>query len=205
MHHFRPSPSTKRPPTPICILLRFDSWYPWPVNIIHHFILPCNPFFDPTTYTRIRPGEQAPHELPYLHSFHDVPLKPYVADSIPSPIRLFTPSDMLIGPYGTALWLDAQTDSIAPSQAGDRGQRIAGKVLRSVPRPTREVVSPRHAVDLQAQLSEGETTVEQGASEGMIFHLLEDSEQWGRLAVSDDEGQIAISCVDGRVLVYDYT
>ena len=32
-------------PTPICLLLRFDSWFPWPVNILHQFILPANPMY----------------------------------------------------------------------------------------------------------------------------------------------------------------
>jgi hypothetical protein len=209
----RRHPFTPRP-LPICILLRFDSWFPWPVNILHQFILPPNPAFDSAAYTRCVPGSTPPAELPYLYSAGSSPLKPYIVDSIPSPIRIFTPADMTVGPYGTALWLDAQTDG-APSQAGDRGQRIAGKVLRFLPRPSEEGAPPRHPVDLQAQIMDGETTTEQEvvankASDEeprhvMLFHLKEDSEQWGRLEVSDDEGKLAVSCVDGRILVYDYT
>ena len=207
LRQLRPSStSPKSHPTPICVLLRFDSWFPWPVNILHHFILPPNPHFDPHTYTRVRPGTlEPPRELPYLRSSHPVPLKPYLVDSMPSPIRLFTPTDMVIGPYGTALWLDAQTDPIALSQAGDRGQRIAGKVLRWPPPPAEETNGPRHAVDLQVQLSEGDTNAGHGWKSGMVFHLREENEEWGRLAVCEDEGRIAVSCVDGRILVYDYT
>lgn len=204
IHQFQPSSPSGSSPTPICILLRFDSWFPWPVNIIHHFILPPNPHFNASAYTRIRPGGELPRDLPYLRSSRDVPLKPYVADSIPSPIRLFTPSDMTIGPYGTALWLDAQTDPIAPSQTGDRGQRIAGKVLRWVSPPTEEADGPRHAVDLQVQINGDAETAHETKGE-MVFHLQEEREEWGRLAMSEDEGRLAVSCVDGRILIYDYT
>ena len=204
-------------PGAICILLRFDSWFPWPVNILHQFILPPNPLFDAAAYTRHTPGTPSPRELPYLHSaVSPGALRPYLVDSVPSPIRIFTPADMTIGAYGTALWLDAQTDA-APAQAGDRGQRIAGKVLRFVPRPSTEREDPRHAVDLQAELIANDATGprEQGGAMAyassdeprrvMLFHLREDAEDWGRIEVSEDEGQIAVSCIDGRVLVYDYT
>lgn len=205
---FRASSKPQRP-SPITIFIRFDSWYPWPVNILHQYILPPNSAFDPTTYVRPQPGTPV-KELPYLHSSSSFgSLKPYVATSISSPVRVFTPSDMTIGAYRTALWLDAQTD-MAPSQAGDRGQRIAGRVLRYVPPPAEERTNPRHAVDLQVQLTEGETSNVAGYGDEqlgreMLFHLQEESEEWGRIALSDDEGKMAISCVDGRILVYDYT
>lgn len=196
-------------PTPICILMRFESWFPWPVNMLHQFILPTNPFFDPPLHAA--QPDTAPGELPYLFSSRLLSsLQPYIADSISSPIRLFTPHDMIIGPYGTALWLDAQTDN--NSQAGDRGQRIAGKVMRFVPRPTDAgaIRTPSHAVDLQIPgdpHSDGPQLGREGVERriGMIFHATDDTEEWGRLAVDEDEGQIAVSCIDGRVLVYDYT
>lgn len=207
---FRPASSTTASLyPPIYILLRFDSWYPWPVNILHFFILPQNPAFCASSYTRPRPGSLPPAELPYLRTSHPggTPLKPYVADSVPSPIRIFTPSDAVLGRYGTALWLDAQTD--LPSQAGDRGQRVAGKVLRHVPPPSEENQEPRHAVNLDVQINEASAgRVDAGLSrttQPSLFHLQEDAEDWTRLAVCDDEGRIAVSCMDGRVMVYDYT
>ncbi|KIP03044.1 hypothetical protein PHLGIDRAFT_499330 [Phlebiopsis gigantea 11061_1 CR5-6] len=171
------------------LLVRFDSWFPWPVNILHHLILSPNPSFT-----------GAEHELPY---FADG-AAPHVAAALPSPLRLFTPSDAVLGAHGTALWLDAQTGGGGPSQAGDRGQRIAGRVLRRAmpaPAPSEQAAArdPRHAVDLHAPAdaaAEGET---------MVFLCSENSEEWGRLALCEEEGRIAVSCVDARVLVYDYT
>ena len=31
----------------IDLLIRFDTYYPWPVNILHHFVLPPNPEYIP--------------------------------------------------------------------------------------------------------------------------------------------------------------
>lgn len=208
MCSFSSQPPQRDIPTPICILMRFESWFPWPVNILHQFILPANQFFDPAVYAA-QPDTTA-EELPYLQSLRLTSLEPYIAHSISSSIRLFTPHDMIVGPYGTALWLDAQTDNI--SQAGDHGQRIAGKVLRFIPRPADSgmVRSPSHAVDLRMPGDPNENGDEPGTGERerrneMVFHATDDTEEWSRLTVDEDEGQIAVSCIDGRVLVYDYT
>ena len=55
---------------------------------------------------------------------------------------------MVLAPSGTALWLDASTDSATPSQAGDHGQRIASKVL--VPAAL-DVLSPSGAIGSRAR------------------------------------------------------
>lgn len=207
-------------PTPICILLRFDSWFPWPVNILHQFILPVNPLYVPGRFDSSTASSQPvnPQELPYLGTFLSKPidladepttpthLKPYVVSSMPSPIRIFTPSDTVLGVHGTALWLDAQTDSALPAQAGDRGQRIASKTLRFVkPSQTPEEM-PRYAVNLESRMGNNGTEFveEDNTDQVVVFHLQEEKDHWGKLAVCDEEGWMAVGCTDGRILVYDY-
>ncbi|KAI0831902.1 hypothetical protein BC628DRAFT_1493054 [Trametes gibbosa] len=109
----------------IDILIRFDTWFPWPVNILHHFVLAPNPAYRPrrAPATDLPSPGAAAH--PYILSPQDGPV---MVHSIPSPLRIFTPSDAVLSPYGTALWIDAATDGAA-AQAGDHGQRVVGRVL----------------------------------------------------------------------------
>ena len=126
---------------------------------------------------------------------------------------------MVLGPYGTALWLDASTDPTTPSQAGDRGQRIALKVIAGAGAPDRPPAAN------QTQLVEGDTT-NAGNELPSLFNtmaldsnstdtLVADSsvgvlavqdkhELWNRVSMNEEEGQIAIGHTDGRVSVYVY-
>lgn len=137
--------------------------------------------------------------------------------SINSPVRIFTPSDSALGEYGTVLWLDAQTDLSAVAQAGDRGQRVAGKLLDfpQQPRPTQAEQLPRHAVDLVAS-PDGEVTAPGSLSNGasgegaplgsglMAFLIQEEKDDWVRVAMCEEEGLIAIGTVSGGISVYKY-
>ncbi|KAL6307286.1 hypothetical protein BKA93DRAFT_815975 [Sparassis latifolia] len=193
---------------PINILIRFDTWFPWPVNILHHFFLPSNPAFVPAeTYASTDVSQ-----LPYLFSSSPTD-GPSMANSIPSPVRLFTPSDMVLGQYGTALWIDAQTDPNAPAQAGDHGQRIVGKMLscpRSKPEHASEgadvdrvspgFVESRYALDasrLAAAAADAQSPM-------MVFNLREQDEGWNRVALDEEEGRIAVGSVDGKVTLFEY-
>ena len=207
-------------PTPICILLRFDSWFPWPVNILHQFILPVNPLYKHSLISDS--GDGTPRsdshtlsELPYLarpstrqgeepFSADSVGthLRPYPVSSMPSPIRIFTPSDTALGSFGTAMWLDAHTDGAAPAQAGDRGQRVAAKTLRFHP-PSHGGVLPRHAVELDAGNGFAQPD-DESESPVVVFNVQEENDNWVKLAVCDEEGWVAIGCTDGRILVYEY-
>ncbi|KAH9851839.1 hypothetical protein C2E23DRAFT_876722 [Lenzites betulinus] len=110
----------------IDLLIRFDTWFPWPVNVLHHFVLePNTAYRQPPASTSGDPGPNA-RPYPYVLSAEDGPA---MAHSIPSPLRIFTPADATLSAYGTALWIDAAADSTAAGQAGDRGQRVAGRVL----------------------------------------------------------------------------
>ncbi|KZT25346.1 hypothetical protein NEOLEDRAFT_1133717 [Neolentinus lepideus HHB14362 ss-1] len=138
-------------PTAMHLFMRFDSWFPWPVNLLHHFVLYPNPSYVPTPHptltsnsspesptsdSPLSPNESArTHvvfpsslnpltDLPYLAAAHQIPT---LVSSISSTVRLFAPSDMVLGEWGTALWLDTQTDMWGVS--GELGQRIAGRVM----------------------------------------------------------------------------
>ena len=92
---------------------------------------------------------------------------------------MFTPSDLILGPYGTGLWIDAQTDP-DPTQAGDHGQRIAARSLAGGSgRPLKDV-------------------------ETRVLEVCESENIWGRLAMDEEEGRIASARVDGRVTLLDY-
>ncbi|KAI0664474.1 hypothetical protein C8Q70DRAFT_948297 [Cubamyces menziesii] len=210
--HTTVAPSLVSPPL-IDILIRFDTWFPWPVNLLHHFVLVPNPAYRPETLKI-----SDPTTLPYLFSPADGPI---TVNSIPSPLRIFTPSDVVLGPYGTALWLDASTDTTTPSQAGDHGQRIAGMVLPRVPLPVQRVQAGDGPQDDQVSpgladlhLEGGERTEREisSATAGAIpawpdvsvFQIQDREERWTRLAVDEEGGRIAVGHVDGTVRIFSY-
>lgn len=136
-----------------------------------------------------------------------------MAHSLPSPLRLFTPSDMVLGRYGTAVCIDAQTDPNSPSQAGDHGQRIVGMVLSDpladpaayVTTQGDDRVSPGHlnaGVDAHGNEHGGEHGTR--TTPMMQFHLQLRADGWSRLALDEEEGRIAVGSVDGKVTVFEY-
>ncbi|EIN06232.1 hypothetical protein PUNSTDRAFT_91036 [Punctularia strigosozonata HHB-11173 SS5] len=196
-----PSASSSSPTSPplIDMFLRFDSWYPWPVNMLHHFHLRPNPDH--------RPGSALARELPYLP-------RPYPTSSWSSTIDFFTPSDMAVGPRGTALWIDSHTEDRFGAGAPD-GQRLAGRTL-AAPRTTEEAL----ALGVRA-LSNTASVQGQGQGQhdemGALRAMAEADERveemefqvderclWNRVAMDEDEGRIAVGFTDGRISVYEY-
>ncbi|KAK0489345.1 hypothetical protein IW261DRAFT_1589449 [Armillaria novae-zelandiae] len=100
--------SHTRGPQPISILVRFASSFPWPTNMLNHFVIYPNP-----------PGSHS------LYNF--IPIQ---VQTISAPLRLFGLSDMAIGEYNTLIWLDTDTESYFLQAAS--GQRLAGCVLGAV-------------------------------------------------------------------------
>ncbi|OJT03292.1 hypothetical protein TRAPUB_6070 [Trametes pubescens] len=213
-----PSSLAHRTGTPLIdILIRFDTWFPWPVNILHHFVLAPNPAYHPAA---------DPTALPYLLGAQD---GPFMVHALPSPLRIFTPSDVALGAHGTALWIDAATDGGAAAQAGDHGQRVAGKVLTRAPlpglrarvRPGDDAVSPGLAAEVEG---EGEEIQETGIGAGAgadgvreapgptmrggtavsVFQAHEGEARWNRVAVDEEGGRVAVGHVDGTVTVMSY-
>ncbi|KZT69288.1 hypothetical protein DAEQUDRAFT_669883, partial [Daedalea quercina L-15889] len=204
---------------PIDVLVRFDTWFPWPVNILHHYVLSPNPACAllppssspsssafPASSPPVPPGpstDPGAGAAPYLHAGGG----PAMAHSIPSPIRLFTPSDMVLGRRGTALWLDAQAYGGGPAQAGDHGQRIAGRVLAL----RTETGSPPPETSGEGAQGEGEGADRvspgwygEGGAQTMVFHMQEEDDGWNKLALDEDEGRIAVGTVYGTVHLFEY-
>ena len=203
--------SSAGPPN-IDILMRFDTWYLWPVNLLHHFNVPANPAFSLSTFD---PADQS--SFPYLTSSAD---DLFIVHQLASPVRLFTPSDLVLTPYGTSAWLDASTDPTTLSQAGDHGQRIASKVLTLTALPSAggrlragqnahdDQVSPGLDPELaSAMVLESDSRAVRAGEAGRevsVLHVQETHELWSRLAVNEEEGQVAVGHVDGKVSVYYY-
>jgi len=157
-----------RRPCPINLFIRFGSIYPWPVNILHHFVLTPNPAY-------VLGRETSLYNLPYLS-------EPTPVQTIGSPVRLFGPSAVALGKYGTALWLDSHTeDWLGPS---DRGQRLAGKLVAVVEEPS--------SVCLQ-----------ESSNASMVFRVRED-DMWNKIAMDEESGRIAVGYVDGSITLLEY-
>ena len=146
---------------------------------------------------------------PYLH----VGGAPAMAHSIPSPIRLFTPSDMVLGRRGTALWLDAQAYEGGHAQAGDHGQRIAGRMLAAPSSSFSSAGGPGGSGGGDAaegggeggdRVSPGWFGEERAGGGAMVFHMQKEDDGWNRLALDEEEGRIAVGTVYGRVHLFEY-
>lgn len=185
---FTSQPVPANHPPMMNILLRYDSWYPWPVNMLHHYTLRPNP-----TYTG------SVNDLPYLYSEQ---CKPIMETSIVSNMRLFTPSDMTIGEYGTALWIDAQSEPDSP-QAGDLGQRLAGQTLSLNPSQEDRTANLPGSLLLSSEL-EGKLDASNTFAAQPIFQIWDTHSEWAKVAVEEKEGRIALGSVEGRIHVMDY-
>ncbi|OAX35413.1 hypothetical protein K503DRAFT_773507 [Rhizopogon vinicolor AM-OR11-026] len=155
-------------PCPINIFIRFGSIYPWPVNMLHHFVLAPNPAYVPGRETSL-------YNLPYLS-------QPTPVQTIGSPVRLFGASTVVLGKYGTALWLDSHTeDWLGPS---DRGQRLAGKLVTVAGDPS--------SVNWQ-----------DNAKASMVFRVRED-DMWTKVAMDEESGRVAVGYVNGAITLFEY-
>ncbi|KAJ7708812.1 hypothetical protein B0H17DRAFT_1030938 [Mycena rosella] len=157
---------------PINILVRYASLFPWPVNALHHYVLPC----DESYVARETIGA---NNRPYL-------TEPVVIRTFASPIRLFARWDMVLGAYGTALWIDSHTEDYFDHAV--EGQRLAG-TLFTVVEPGVEVV-PLNDQGVSAAAS-------------MVYQVRED-DGWIRIAVDEGEGKIAVGTSAAEITILEY-
>jgi len=159
----------------IGILVRFGSLFPWPINLLHQYELQTNKF-----YTSSSPLNEinSPYQFP-----------PILCETIGSPVRLHTTSDISFGPYGTAIWTDSHTEDYFGH--ADRGQRLAGAFLRA-----RDV---QDGEDKEVELSDQIAN----AAAASVF-LVQEDDNWVRLALDEAEGRIILGHDDGRISVLDY-
>ncbi|KAF5386335.1 hypothetical protein D9757_006706 [Collybiopsis confluens] len=215
---FRPP----RPPATINILIRFSSLFPWPVNMLHHLVLyPDSSYLvppppsaendnnsesptltDTLTWRNINPNN-LPYEFP-----------PVLSQMIVSPVRLFAITDMVLGPYGTAVWLDSHTEDFF--YHGDVGQRLAGVVVTPSP-PDSEAPEEGKRNDDEAgdedRDAQDESPDESHATAGertstqmtaTIVFGAHESDDWTKIAIDEGHGRVAVGAVNGEIMIDDY-
>ncbi|KAH7910058.1 hypothetical protein BJ138DRAFT_1114430 [Hygrophoropsis aurantiaca] len=196
---------THRSPPPINIFIRFGSIYPWPVNILHHFSLVPNPTYVPgaASHSPASTSHTASNLVPPMETLMPPYLtEPRAVQTIASPVRLFSQSAVVLGQYGSALWLDSHTeDWFGPS---DRGQRLAGKMLsvdgEDVGDSSSIEESNNHS-DAQDSGGEGEQGMQ--IRREMMFGVQED-DMWSRVAMDEESGRVVLGCVNGDIEMFEY-
>lgn len=116
--------------------------------------------------------------------------------SLSSPVRLFSLSDVTLGPYGTALFLDSDQDE----SQNDVGQRLAGQMLTRVPASSSvHTDSDSPAANTNTELLEEPVS----GFPSMVFGV-RGQDTWTHVAMDEQAGRIAVGCVDGGVELFEY-
>lgn len=211
--HASPSPSSHPAPRPIHLFVRFGSIYPWPVNVLHHYLLLPNPTYHtgggrahsrgvstsiPASIRRSSPTTE--YNLPYDPH-------PYPTHTIGSPVRLFGQSAMTLGRYGTALWLDNHTEEwLGPSE---HGQRLAGKVVQLEGGGASMVgvnvgAGGRGMAKATTPAIGAEPTVTANSSGASMVFGMRNNDAWTRIAMEEEAGRIALGHTDGAITLLEY-
>ncbi|KAF7371003.1 F-box domain-containing protein [Mycena sanguinolenta] len=170
---YQPSWETRaRAEPPINILVRYASLFPWPVNALHHYVLPCDGTYD----CRI---DIDTHNKPYLAA-------PILIRTFASPIRLFARWDMVLGAYGTALWIDSHTEDYFDHAV--EGQRLAGTLFTTVEDGAAVVPLDERGIS---------------ATASMVYQVRED-DGWVRIAIEEEEGEIAVGTSTAEITIFRY-
>jgi hypothetical protein len=92
---------------------------------------------------------------------------------------------MVLGSYGTALWIDSHTEDYFDHAV--EGQRLAGTLFTAIE-------------------SGGEVALnDQGAAAtaSMVYHVRED-DGWVRIAIEEEEGKIAVGTSTAEITIFEY-
>lgn len=130
---------------PLSIAIRFDSYFPWPVNLMHHYVLPTHMFYDPVSLAKqllaerdtaleLNPSFEVKDVLSPAH-IRPYVLPPLLEHTIPSAVRLFARSDLFMCRYGSLIWLDSEADYSPQSSISLRLVDSEGHHLTSQPTP----------------------------------------------------------------------
>lgn len=109
---------------------------------------------------------------------------------IGSPVRLFAPTDSVLGSCGSAIWIDSHTEDYFGHS--DCGQRLAGRYSSGLTAEDHE--------DEEATLSDQLASTAAATS----VYRTQEADSWVRLALDECEGRVAIGHVDGRISILDY-
>lgn len=178
-------PLSGRQVNPVNILLRFSSGFPWPANLIHHFTLIPNPKCDLSLPLTSHDSSNFLYQVQGGGA-----AGPVLIQTISAPVRLFSFTDMAIGRYGTAIWIDTEADSYFGS--GMHGQRIAGCPI---------LLEMEHVEDgNEMYLYDNVTRTSLGASD---FRQCS-GDEWTKIALDEENAMVVVGGKSGDVLVLEY-
>jgi len=124
---------------------------------VHQYEILPNPYFIPSEL----PSElNVPYKYPPVH-----------IGQIAAPIRLGAPSALVLGDYGTTIWLDGHTESYYQAPVG---QRIAGAYAKRI------------------SDDESEERFDTAARVSSFVFARQPAQHWSKLALDEEEGTIFI-------------
>lgn len=164
-----------RLPAPINILIRFGSLFPWPINLLHHYELRPNTFY-------VQSNSISEENLPFQ-------FPPILRQTFGSPVRLFAPTDLVLGSCGSAMWIDSHTEDYFGHS--NCGQRLAGKYSSGLMAEDHE--------DEEATLSD-----QLASTAATSVYRVHEADSWVRLALDECEGRVAIGHVHGEISILGY-
>lgn len=118
---------------------------------------------------------------------------PVLAKSIGAPVRLQASTDLAIGAYGTAVWIDSHTENYY-NHAG-RGQRVAGAFGALTKRDS-------YSDDEEDEGNNDQLHVESTEAPFVYAHHEDDS--WVKVALDEEEGVIFLGKADGAIDILEY-
>ncbi|KAF8902364.1 hypothetical protein CPB84DRAFT_1678892 [Gymnopilus junonius] len=170
-----PRRSSERTTKDVYIVMRFGSYFPWAINLLHHYEIHANPLF-------LKDSPISALNLPYE-------FPPFLRETIGSPVRLHATSDLAIGPYGSAIWTDSHTEDYFDH--ADHGQRLAGRFS--------PYVVANGEDNEEIELSDSVAT----ASATSVYAYQEE-DSWVRIAFDETEGRIVLGRGDGVITILEY-
>ncbi|KAJ3743768.1 hypothetical protein DFH05DRAFT_1400248 [Lentinula detonsa] len=178
-----PHSSNEFKPCSVNILIRYSSLFPWPVNLLHHFILHPNHLYNSSTS-----GGRSSTATGFALTSNNLPYNfpPVLSRTIVSPVRLFAITDMALGSYGTAVWLDSHTDYHA-----EVGQRLAGLMLG-------------FSKDKAETGGDNASAVEQSSTRASMVFGAHETDDWNRVAIDEGGGRTAVGSITGEIIIDDY-
>ncbi|KAH8110718.1 hypothetical protein DFH11DRAFT_1859924 [Phellopilus nigrolimitatus] len=203
---------------PLSIAVRFDSFFPWPVNLLHHYVLDVDHSVE---FDGLEATPQAPDVLP-----------PALMHTIPSSVRLFGHSILAMDRFGTLVWTDNEAPEYRTSQHtgahgeaeaeaehapgrspyGDSGERVAGRRLPLLSRPGYEAGAAPLAPLLSADTTVSEPDSQPEAMVSRNDELtpakslfgMRTMDGWCSIALSERAGRIALGDTDGFFELWDH-
>jgi hypothetical protein len=93
---------------------------------------------------------------------------------------------MVLGAYGTALWIDSHTEDYFDHAV--EGQRLAGTLFTTVEPGTAVVPLDEQGIS---------------ATASMVYQVRED-DSWVRIAIQEEEGKIAVGTSTAEITIFQY-